>query len=92
MNSGNQAPLYVYFVYGIVPEFMPHIAFRRDKHFKTADKKIVKCPHCKNTFTTVNKTERIELYRYTGKKKDAFHRSLPCMSCDTEVGVIYAVA
>ena len=38
---------FVYFVYGNTPEFMPHIATRRDKHFKAAGKKIIKCPHCR---------------------------------------------
>ncbi len=26
--------IYAFLVHGIVPEFMPHIAFRREKHFK----------------------------------------------------------
>ena len=31
-------------VHGVVPEFMPQFAFRRDKHYKTAGTKIIKCP------------------------------------------------
>jgi len=43
-------------VYGIVPEFMPHIAFRREKHYKTAGKKVIKCPQ--NLFTIYPEFDR----------------------------------
>ena len=83
---------FVYFVYGYTPEFMPHIATRRDKHFKVADKKIIRCPHCRDVFRVVDKTERVELYRRTTKAKGRYHASLPCQSCHSKVGVIYASA
>ena len=83
---------FVYLVYGIAPEFMPHIAFRRDKHFKAADMKIIKCPHCRGTFRTVDKTAKIELYRHSAKAKEKYHASLSCFSCRTTVGVLYASA
>ena len=37
----SDAEKYVYIVHGIVPEFMPCIACRREKHFKTENKKII---------------------------------------------------
>ena len=59
--------LFMYCVYGVVPEFMLHTAFRREKHYTTSRKKIIKCPHCRRTFTTVNEDERIELYCHSKK-------------------------
>ena len=37
----SDADNYVYIVYGIVPEFMPRIAYCREKHFKTENKKLL---------------------------------------------------
>jgi hypothetical protein len=84
--------LFVYIVHGNVPEFMPYMAFRRDRHFKAAGKKIIKCPHCKNTFTTVNKNEKIILYRHSKKADITWHDSLPCQTCRNKVGIIFASA
>jgi len=81
-------------VYGIVPELMPHRAFRRDKHYKTADTKIIKCPFCRDTFTVVEKTAKLELIRYPQKVKNKvkLHKSLPCEKCRNMVGIIYMAA
>jgi hypothetical protein len=56
----SESVLYVYLVHGIVPEFMPHVSFRRVKHFQTAGRKIIKCPHCRQTFTTVDADEAVQ--------------------------------
>jgi len=79
-------------VYGIVPEFMPHIAFRREKHYKTAGKKVIKCPYCSETFTVVEATAKLELICYPQKKqtKVKWHKSMPCGKCRKVVGIIYA--
>ena len=90
VSTESQESGFVYVVYNHVPEFIAHIAVRRNKHFKASDMKIIKCPHCRGTFRTVDKTEKIELYRHSAKAK--YHTSLPCHTCYTSVGVIYASA
>ena len=84
--------IFVYLVYGFVPELMPHFAFRREKHFKTANKKIIKCPHCCKTFITVDEGERVELYRSPKKGGAKYDCSMKCRSCRKEVGIAYASA
>ena len=86
--------LCVIIVHGLVPEFMPGVAFRRDKHYKTAKKKVIKCPYCKEVFKVVEVTAKLELIRYPKKdqKKVPWHQSMPCQICRNEVGVIYHAA
>ena len=79
-------------VYGNVPEFMPHCAFRRTKHYKKTDKKEIKCPYCGGLFKVVDKTEKLELIRYPKKTKIYWDTSLPCGICRNMVGIIYASA
>jgi len=76
-------------VYGIVPEFMPHFAFRRDKHYKTAGTKIIKCPYCGEDFKVVEATAKLELICYPRKKTIRWHEAIPCRICRKEVGIIY---
>ena len=92
MGDKHTGEQYVFCVYDHSPEFMPHVATRKDKHFGAKDKKIVKCPYCRKIFTTIDKTERVELYRHTLKSKKKIHVSMPCQTCHTPVGIIYASA
>jgi len=79
-------------VYGCVPEFMPHCAFRRAKHYNTAGKKEIKCPYCGKLFRIVDKDEKLELIRYPRKAKIQWHRAIPCQICRNEIGIIYVAA
>ena len=79
-------------VYGVVPEFMPQFAFRREKHYRKTDKKEIKCPYCGELFKVVDKTEKLELICYPRKEKIQWHKSMPCYCCHKEVGIIYASA
>ena len=81
---------YVFIVHGIVPEFMPQFAFRREKHFKTANKKILKCPYCGKPFETVDSTVKVNLYCHTSKTKLNCDSCIACRSCHNVVGIIYA--
>jgi len=83
---------YVYVVHGIVPEFMPQVAFRMAKHFGTVNKKIIKCPYCRNPFITVDETAKIELYGHSSKANVTYDRKQACHICRNEVGVIYKSA
>jgi len=81
-------------VHGIVPELMPCVAFRREKHYETAGKKIIKCPYCGEVFTIVESTAKLELIRYPKKAqaKIPWHKGMSCKSCRNVVGIIYASA
>ena len=83
--------IYAIIVHGLVPEFMPHLAFRRDKHYKTAGKKEIKCPFCRETLTVVEVTAKLELIRYPKRIKDkvSWHKSMPCDKCNNVIGIIY---
>ena len=84
--------LYVYYVYGTVPAFMPSFAFRREKHFKTAGMKIIKCPYCQKPFKIINETERVEIYPISRKTQVAVDETEPCRNCRRVVGVIFIKA
>ena len=86
--------MYAIIVYGMVPEFMPHRAFRRDKHYKKAGTKAIKCPFCRETLTIVEATAKLELIRYSHKVKTKVkcHKSMPCGKCHKTVGIIYQAA
>ena len=81
-------------VYGVVPEFMPHLTFRREKHYKTAGTKIIKCPYCGEVFTVVEATAKLELIRYPKKSNTGvkWHKAMPCKTCHNVVGIIYIAA
>ena len=86
--------LYTIIVYGFVPEFMPHRALRRKKHYNTENTKIIKCPYCSYTLTIVEATAKLELIRYpkNEKAKIITHKSMSCGSCRNVVGIIYKAA
>jgi hypothetical protein len=83
---------YVFIVHGCVPEFQPHVSFRRVKHFQTANRKIIKCPYCRSTFTVIDADERVELYQLPKKSEVVCHDSMPCQTCRNTVGIVYASA
>ena len=84
--------LYAILVYGIVPEFMPHLAFRRVRRSYPVRKKAIKCPHCHEVFITEEATAKLELMRYPRKANITCHRCIPCGICNNEIGIIYAGA
>ena len=90
----NTEEAYSIIVYGFVPEFMPHRALRRKKHYNTANTKAIKCPYCSDILTIVEATAKLELLRYpkNAKVKITTHKSMSCGSCHNVVGIIYKVA
>ncbi|MCL2083320.1 MAG: hypothetical protein FWH04_08835 [Oscillospiraceae bacterium] len=91
-NLNPEEVSFVYLVYNCVPEFMPHMAFRREKHFKTIEKKTIKCPYCRKAFTTVDATDKVELYCHSRKTEGKYHASIACKTCRNQVGIVYASA
>jgi len=87
-------PLYAIFVYELIPEFMLQRAFRRSKHYKSANTKAIKCPYCSNVLTTVDTKAKLELFRYPkhDRPKVNLHQTMPCKSCRNIVGIIYKIA
>ena len=81
-------------VYDIVPEFMPHIGFRRDKQNLAKKTKDIKCPYCSGILQIVDATAKLELLRYSKKSKGKvpWHQSMPCHKCHNVIGIIYHVA
>ena len=93
-EESHSEELHAIVVYGIVPEFMLHRAFRRDKHFKSAGKKIIKCPYCREKLTAVEVTAKLELISYSKKVKDKVNcqKSMQCGKCSNVIGLIYLAA
>ena len=81
-------------VYGIVPEFMPQRAFRRDKSMNHGRTKDIKCPYCQSLLKIVEATVKLELLRFSKKDKSkvAVDTSIPCSKCHCLVGIIYLAA
>ena len=94
MSIENQdEDIYVFFVYGNIPEFMPTMTYRRPKHFKVVKKKIINCPYCGNAYKIIDETAKIEVYRLSQKKKITYHdKTDPCKICHKRAGIIYASA
>ena len=86
--------LFAIIVYGIVPEFMPHRAFRRDKQNQRHKTKDIKCPYCSSLLKIVEATVKLELVRYSRKDqpKVTVDKSMPCGKCHCIVGIIYQAA
>ena len=78
-------------VYGIVPELMPHRAFRRDRQLLKDSTKDIKCPYCSCLLLIVAATAKLELLRYPKKDKPKVpvDKSLCCVRCHSMIGVIY---
>jgi|GEM_PF-846285 len=86
--------LYAIIVHGIVPEYMPFVAFRRKKHYQSADKKVIKCPFCNGILSVVDKHAKLELVRYPKKAKASIptKTSMQCGKCRNMIGLLYAAA
>ena len=72
-----------------LPEFLRNVAQRREKHFDTREKKIIKCPYCKSDFDSTDVTVKIELYRHNKKSSTVYHKFSSCKACLGKVGIIY---
>ena len=90
----NDEVLYAIIVHGMVPEFMPCVAFRREKHFKSAGKKIIKCPYCCGVLRVVDKNAKLELMRYPRNAKPAvpIKKSMQCGKCRNTIGILHVAA
>ena len=94
MFTPREDDLFAIIVYDFIPEFMPHVAFRRDKQYQSKRTKDIKCPHCSGLLKIVESTAKIELLRYSKKAsaKVPWHKSMPCHRCHNMIGIIYHAA
>jgi ribosomal protein L34E len=91
-NEMSGDTVYIFEVHGFLPELMPGMAFRIDKHFCTKDKKILKCPYCGGVFTTVDKAVKVELRCFSKESIALGHPAIKCGVCKKKVGVVHAIA
>jgi uncharacterized protein (UPF0212 family) len=84
--------LFAILVYSAVPELMPDCAFKREKHFKTENMKIIKCPYCGKDFRSVDVTAKLKLMRHSRNADIQWHKSIQCRICRNIVGIIYTSA
>ena len=84
--------LYMYVINGTIPEFPPPVAYRRAKHFDTEKRKIIKCPYCRSTLTSVEEWVKVELYKHSPKATVLYTKTLPCKSCHNTVGIRFPTA
>jgi len=81
---------------GVIPEAMPFIAYRRTGRAELESRKIIKCPHCREAFTDVDRHTSVQIFRRkNGKSKT--HTRHPgqifkmCNACKNEIGIIINV-
>ena len=92
MGNSVKTGVYLFIVRGFTPEFKRGMAFRREKHFKTANRKILKCPYCGAEFETVDNSVHVRLCCFTRKSKINCDVGIACRTCHKVVGIIYASA
>ncbi len=85
----NDEYVFIMVVHGFAPEFYDNFAFRVDKSGQRRMKKII-CPYCNGVFEMVDASIRIEVFRYSAKSKETFHRPKPCNTCHRMAGIRYA--
>ena len=92
-NEKQDENMFIFIVYGNIPEFMPNTSYRRPKHFKAIKKKIINCPYCGENYKTIDETAKIEIYRHSKKTKITYHKYTdPCKRCRKTAGIIYTTA
>ena len=82
---------YLYVVHGVIPEAMPTVAYRRVGRSELVDRKIIKCPYCREILTDVDRHTLVQIYRLPkGKRAKTVpgQRFLQCVLCKNEVGVV----
>ena len=82
---------YLYVIYGVIPEAMPPVAYRRAGRSELTERKIIKCPYCRERLTDIDRHTSIEIYRI---KKGKPNKPVPgqffkrCTACKHDVGIV----
>ena len=86
---------YLYVLNGVIPEVMPPLAYRRVGKAELAGRKLIRCPHCTEYMTSIDRNARVRLYQ---KPKNGRQRDIPglidlqCPSCKNDVGIVFYTA
>ena len=85
---------YLYVLNGVIPEVMPPLAYRRVGKAELADRKLIRCPHCTEYLTSIDRNAKVRLYQ---KALNQRKRDIPgllklkCPSCKNEVGIVFYI-
>jgi DNA-directed RNA polymerase subunit RPC12/RpoP len=93
--TNNKEILFIIEVHGHAPEFWPAMAFRKGggKGKKQPEEperyKEIKCPYCGKRFMLVNAKRRLDLLRFSSRRKAPCHEYRKCRLCHESVGIVY---
>jgi len=82
---------YICVVYGVIPEAMPPVAYRRAGRPELAGRKIIKCPYCRELLTHVERETAVRIYALQkGKQKNPIPGLFikRCDACKKDVGIV----
>ena len=84
---------YVFVFYGSAPSIMmARVAYRRVKGSQPQrprhERKLIRCPHCAEPLTDIDKDAKVELHRYPAKTQTRCQLYPVCQKCKNEVGMI----
>lgn len=91
--SNTQKNEYLLIINGVIPEALPLVAYRRTERNGRERRKIIKCPHCREALTDVDRNTTVQIFR---RKKVRQKNLSPyphqifmkCDSCKNEIGII----
>jgi len=78
---------------GVIPEAMPLVAYRRTERSGLERRKIIKCPHCRETLTDVDRDTSVQIFRRKRLRQKNLSPYpsqifMKCDSCKNEIGII----
>ena len=84
---------YHYASHGIIPDTVLAVAYRRSGRPVLASRKLIKCPHCRELLTHVDRNTVVRMYGIPkGKKKDIPGLIIRrCSFCKADVGMVMTV-
>jgi len=83
---------YLYVLNGVIPEVMPPLMYRRVGKAELAGRKLIKCPHCAEYLTSIDRNAKVRLYQKarSGNQKDIPGLlNLKCPSCKNDIGIVF---
>ena len=81
---------YIIVFHGVPEDMYPSVAYRRAAGFAPARQREIKCPYCRRTLTYVDRSTKVELYRFPKRQTVVCHEYRKCHSCHETVGISFA--
>ena len=84
---------YLIVVHGVTADVMPPVAYRRVGRPEMAGRKLIKCPHCRELLTHVDRSTSVQMYGIPkGKKKEIPGMIVKrCASCKADIGMLMTI-